>query len=173
VDAFAGFGARVVADVYPGKGSLGGIFSGLRAAREAYVVAVACDMPFLNQDLIRYQLSLAAEYDVVIPRAQDPSGRVRRPKHGGNPLAKDVNLHPMHAIYSRNCESAIQERLDMDDLRMISFLERVRVHVVEPEEVDRFDSRHWSFFNVNTPQDLEAARRLQSTEEGSRADAQA
>ena len=30
--AYAQFGRRIVADVYPGKGSLGGIFSGLQAA---------------------------------------------------------------------------------------------------------------------------------------------
>jgi len=78
VDAYAHFGVRVVGDAYPGKGSLGGTFSGLQVAREDYALAVACDMPFLNAALLRYLISLAPQFDVVIPRAQDPSGKVPR-----------------------------------------------------------------------------------------------
>ncbi len=160
-------GARVVGDVFPGKGSLGGIFSGLQAAREDYVLAVACDMPFLNEDLLRYMISLVPEYDVVIPHASSPSGKTprgargeKRPEktspHPGQPIAKERDLHPMHAIYSKRCLAPIQARLRAGDLRLIGFHDSVRVRTVE-SEVDRFDPEHWSFFNVNTPEDLELA----------------
>lgn len=165
-------GARFVGDVYPGKGSLGGIFSGLQAAREQSVLAVACDMPFLNPALLRYLISLIPQFDVVIPRAQDPSGKVprtargdkpvgeRKPRAADWPIAKETNLHPMHAVYSKNCLAAMEARLRADDLRLIGFHDSVRVRVVEPDEVDRFDPQHLSFFNANTPEDLRAARQL-------------
>lgn len=171
-DAYAQFGQRVVGDVYPGKGSLGGIFSGLQVAREPYALAVACDMPFLNGALLRHLISLAPLYDVVIPRAHDRSGRTPRssrgaksagdlaPRRGARPIAKEIDLHPLHAVYSKNCLPAIETQLRGDDLRMIGFLNLVRVRVVEPEEIDRFDPQHLSFFNANTPEDLEIASRL-------------
>src|SRR5712692_8592008 len=81
-DAYTQFGTRIVGDVYAGKGSLGGIFSGLQSAREEYALAVACDMPFLNEGLLRYMISLAPKFDVVIPRAHDPSGKTPRTARG-------------------------------------------------------------------------------------------
>jgi molybdenum cofactor guanylyltransferase len=168
--AYAQFGVEVIGDVYPGKGSLGGLYSGLLAARESYVLAVACDMPFLNAALLQYLISLAPSFDVVIPRAHDPSGKVSRSARGERPadparnprrlLAKQVDLHPMHAVYSKTCLPTIQARLSADDLRLIGFLEDVRVRVVEPAEIDRFDPQHLSFFNANTPEDLAVARSL-------------
>jgi molybdopterin-guanine dinucleotide biosynthesis protein A len=171
-EAFARFGVPVIPDVYPGKGSLGGIFSGLRAAREPYALAVACDMPFLNLPLLHYLISLAPPFDVVIPRAQDPSGKVPRSTRGDkpegskksrpidSPIAKESNLHPMHAVYSKRCLQAMERRLLADDLRLISFHPDVRVRIVEPSEVEQFDPQRLSFFNANTPEDLATASRL-------------
>lgn len=172
VDAYAHFGVRVVGDAYPGKGSLGGTFSGLQVAREDYALAVACDMPFLNAALLRYLISLAPQFDVVIPRAQDPSGKAPRfsrgdPPAGGRksrraeqPIAKESNLHPTHAVYSKTCLPAMHARLLADDLRLIGFHDAVRVRVVETDEIDRFDPQHLSFFNANTPEDLSVAGRI-------------
>jgi molybdopterin-guanine dinucleotide biosynthesis protein A len=173
---YAQFGHRIIGDVYPGKGSLGGIFSGLQAAREEYALAVACDMPFLNAKLLSYLISLAPQFDVVIPRAEDRSGKAPHlldtpgigngtkggsgPQRNDRPAAKEFNLHPMHAVYSKSCLPAIETRLLQNDLRAPAFHDLVRVRVVEPAEVDRFDPQHLSFFNANTPEDLETARIL-------------
>ncbi|MDI6815476.1 MAG: NTP transferase domain-containing protein [Dehalococcoidales bacterium] len=43
---------RIVADTYPGKGPLGGIYTGLATSDSFYNLVVACDMPFLNQALL-------------------------------------------------------------------------------------------------------------------------
>jgi molybdenum cofactor guanylyltransferase len=164
---YARFGVPVVADLIPGKGSLGGIYSGLQAARGEYVIAVACDMPFLNGALLRFMLSLAPQYDVVLPQASSLSGKTQRGAGAksrdkttplaNQPLAKDRDLHPMHAIYSKKCLASMEEKLRMDDLRLIAFFDSVRVRILESSEVDRFDPEHWSLFNVNTPQDLDLA----------------
>ena len=164
-DAYAQFGVPVIGDVYPGKGSLGGTYSGVLAAREQYVLAVACDMPFLNTALLRYLISLAPQFDLVIPRAADlvsKSPRADAPRKTRRLLAKQVDLHPMHAVYAKTCLPAMKARLFTGDLRLIGFHDDVRVRVVEPAEVDRFDPQHLSFFNANTPEDLESARVLLS-----------
>jgi len=155
VDAYARFGLPVVRDVYPGKGSLGGIFSGLHAAQHEYALAVACDLPFLNDALLRYLIALAPQADIVIPRAHAPTdarrGRVTLP------------LQPMHAIYSKRCLGPMRARLLADDLRIINFFDAVRVRVVAPDEIARFDPQMLSFLNVNTPEDWNFAMSLLGT----------
>ncbi len=68
-------------------------------------------------------------------------------------------IEPLHAVYSRDCLPAIQEQLERSQLQIRVFLDKVRVRYVEEAEIDRFDPRHLSFFNVNTPDDLRKRRR--------------
>ncbi len=133
--------ARLVGDIYPGKGALGGIYSGLRAAANAYSLVVACDMPFLDLNLLRYMILLARGHDVAIPRI------------GGLP-------EPLHAIYSKSCLEPMDRLLARGGFKIIDFFCEVRVRYVEEDEVDIFDPQHLSFFNVNTPKDLEEVRKL-------------
>jgi molybdopterin-guanine dinucleotide biosynthesis protein A len=128
--------ARLVPDERPGEGALMGVYSGLKAARYSQALVVACDMPFLNLSLLRYMLSLASSHDLVIPRMGE-------------------FLEPLHAVYSRACLPAIARLLDQGRRQIIAFFHEVQVRYVEEDEVDRFDPRHLSFVNVNTPQDWE------------------
>ena len=132
--------ARRVGDIYPGKGALGGVYSGLRAAANDYSLVVACDMPFLNLNLLRYMILLAREHDVVIPRI------------GGL-------LEPLHAVYSKSCLEPIERLLARGGLRIIDFFSEVQVRYVEEDEIDIFDPQHLSLFNVNTPSDLEEMKK--------------
>ena len=140
-DEYDDLEARLVGDIYPGKGALGGIYSGLRAAANAYSLVVACDMPFLDLNLLRYMIILAREHDVVIPRI------------GGLP-------EPLHAIYSKSCLEPIDRLLARGGLKIIDFFSEVRVRYVEEGEVAIFDPQHLSFFNVNTPSDLVRMKKL-------------
>ena len=132
---------RVVADIYPGKGVLGGIYTGLVASDSLYNLVVACDMPFLNQALLRYMVQLADGFDLVLPRLGDM-------------------IEPLHAIYSKNCLAAIENLLRQDNLKISHLLASVRVRYVEAEEINQFDPKHLSFFNINTEADLKTAQEL-------------
>ena len=133
--------ARLVGDVYPGKGALGGIYSGLKAARSPHSLVVACDMPFLDLRLLRYMILLSSGQDVVIPRVEGLT-------------------EPLHAIYSKRCLQPIERVLAAGSLKIIDFFPEVRVRYVEKQEIELFDPKHLSFFNINTPADLEKARSL-------------
>ena len=134
---------RTAADIYPGSGSLGGIFTGLSAAQGDYGVVVACDMPFLNTELLRFMLDIASDYDVVVPRLN------------GRP-------EPLHAIYSKNCLEPIERRLKRKDLKIALFFEEVRVAYIEEDDINLMDPHHLSFFNVNTQEDLDKALALEA-----------
>jgi molybdopterin-guanine dinucleotide biosynthesis protein A len=133
--------SRIVTDIYPGKGALGGIYTGLAASDSQYNLVVACDMPFLNQALLRYMMGLSAGFDLVVPR-----------------LGKMVE--PLHAVYARNCLAHIERLLERGIMEVRALFELVRVRYVEAGEIDRFDPGHLSFFNVNTEADLERARQI-------------
>ena len=129
----------VIPDVYPQKGPLSGIYTGLSASETRHSLVVAADMPFLNSGLLQHLSSSSTGYDVIMPRI--------------NGL-----IQPLHAVYSRRCLPAIHEQLQRSQLQVRVFLDRIRVRYIEEAEIDRFDPRRLSFFNVNTPDDLEEAR---------------
>jgi molybdopterin-guanine dinucleotide biosynthesis protein A len=130
---------RVVSDRYPGRGSLGGIFSGLQASAEPWSLVVACDMPFLNRELLRYLIGESSNVDAVVPCL------------GGQP-------EPLHALYSKACLAPMQRMLRAGQLKIAPLFEAVRVRYVDEAAIDRIDPRHLSFFNINTQADLEEAR---------------
>ena len=133
---------RVITDRYPGTGPLGGICTGLEAMESELALAVACDLPFLNGSLLRHLLGLAEGFEAVVPRRED--GRAQ----------------PLHAVYARACLGALQRGLVAGRLSVWRVLEDLPTRYVEPEECRRLDPDLLSFFNVNTPEDLEQANRV-------------
>jgi molybdopterin-guanine dinucleotide biosynthesis protein A len=132
---------KIVTDLHPGKGALGGIYTGLASSDSFHNLVVAADMPFLNPSLLRYLMGLSADYDVVMPKVRG-------------------EIEPLHAVYSRHCLEPIRHQLEDDSLKIRDFLERVRVRYVEEAEIKEFDPNQLSFFNVNTPADLRRAQSL-------------
>jgi molybdopterin-guanine dinucleotide biosynthesis protein A len=139
VSGYQGF--RIVTDIYPGKGALGGIYTGLAASSSRDNLVVACDMPFLNQALLRYMVGLSAGFDLVVPRLGEL-------------------VEPLHAVYARSCLVPMERLLKQGNLEVRALFELVRVRYVEADEIDRLDPQHLSFFNVNTEADLEKARQM-------------
>ena len=140
-DLYASLGLPMVADVYPDAGSLGGIYSGLKAAPGETAFTVACDMPFLHPAVVRLVVARAGEADVVIPRV------------GGQ-------LETLHACYAKSCLPHIEERILAGRLKIVGFFERVRVIEIAEAEVARHRDPAIAFMNVNTPEELERARAL-------------
>jgi molybdopterin-guanine dinucleotide biosynthesis protein A len=150
-DAYSFLGLPTYTDVLPGKGSLGGIYTALRYSRTPYTLILACDMPFVSTPLLKYMIGLAEgdSFDVIVPRVEGyPEG--------------------MHAIYRQTCLGPIRERLDAGQLRVMGFYGEVRVRAIDEPEYQVFDLHGLSFFNVNTPEDLQRAQQLDQS--GKRAD---
>ncbi len=138
-EPFCHLGVRLTGDVYPGKASLGGIYSGLLAAKHQQALVVGCDMPFLNGGLLRYMISLAGEYEIIIP-------------------SYDSFLEPLHAIYHKQCLEPMRLLIEADRLRISEVFCTGRIRYITAEEIAAFDPAHLSFFNINTPEDLLRAR---------------
>ncbi len=137
----AGVNLKVVQDSVGGKGPLSGILSGLVNSNYSYNLIVACDMPLLNKDLVKYMISSVKDYYAVVPR-----------------LGK--HLEPLQAVYSKDCISEIEKLLAQDRLKVEGLFSGVRTRFVESAEIERFDAAHLSFININTPTDLKKAEGL-------------
>ena len=143
-DLYAFLGLPMVPDVFPDHGSLGGIYSGLKAVKEG-AFTVACDMPFLHPEVVRLVVSRAGAADVVIPRVGE-------------------QLETMHALYSKNCLPHMEALLAAKRFKIVGFFEHVRVLEIPQAEVARYRDPEVCFMNVNTPEELARARALLAAE---------
>ena len=132
---------KIASDIFPGQGSLGGIYTGLVKSESFYNLVVAADMPFLNRQLLRYMIEVTDGYDFILPRV-------------------DKWYEPLHAIYSKNCIDPIKSILEEGKKVIVELFKYVKVKFIEAEEIDRFDPNHLSFFNINTREDLEKAKKI-------------
>ena len=131
-------GAQVVQDVFGAGGSLAGIHAALLHSGGESCFFVACDMPFVNLDLVRYLSQFADDYEVVIPMSRN-------------------GLEPLHSFYSRRCVPHIEQQLGRGNLKIIDFFPHVSVREVTLDEMRECDPEEMSYFNINTQEKYEAA----------------
>jgi molybdopterin-guanine dinucleotide biosynthesis protein A len=147
-EPYSSIAAEKVRDIIPNKGPLGGLYTGLTVSRTDYSFVVACDMPFVNPDLIVYMLDQREGFDVIVPHTVD-------------------GLEPLHAVYSKSCLEPILRHLENGDLKMQSFFSEVKVKHICQTVIERFDPELRTFFNINYREDYQRVKRLIG-EEGSK-----
>ncbi len=133
---------EVLIDIYPDKGPLGGIYTGLSAARCSNSIVIGCDMPFLNTGLLRFMLESAPAFDAVVPR-----------------LSQGI-VEPLHAVYAKSCLDKIKIQLEKNQLGIPALLDTLHTRYIEREECLRLDPELKSFFNINNQADLDRALAL-------------
>lgn len=134
-------GIPVIEDLIKQLGPLGGIYTGLmRIANEAGFF-VACDMPFISPQLVRYMVDIRDKYAAVVP-----SGA--------------TGIEPLHAIYTRTCLGPIKDLIDAQRYQVRLFYEHVSVKYVTEDEIRKFVSPRGAFLNINTPDEFARVQRL-------------
>lgn len=131
-------GARVVGDLYPRSGSLGGIYSGLAAAAYDLAFVAAADMPFLNPMLILDLVSRASRVDAVVPVT------------GGRP-------EPLHAVYRKSVLAPARRQIERRDLKIALAFDALSTVIVPEADLRRLDPDLRSFWNLNTPEEYQRA----------------
>lgn len=137
-DRYSAYRVNVVSDAFDKRGPLTGIYSGLMRSSTEYNFIVACDMPYLNTDLISYMAGLAEGHDIVVPSV--------------NGL-----LEPLHAVYRKRLIPLLEYQIKHDRRRIREVFEKAKMRYVTEQEIDRFDPGRKSFMNLNTPKDYEEA----------------
>ena len=135
-------GLRVIPDLRPGLGALGGIYTAVVEA-PAPVVCVAWDMPFVAPALVRALAEGLDRADACLPESDGPR-----------------QLEPLCAAYGPACRAAIAARVDAGDLRAVGFHAGITVDILPHADVARIGDPALLFFNVNTADDLARADEL-------------
>jgi len=131
---------RCVPDRFQGMGALAGIHSALHHSRTERIFVVACDMPHIKGDLIRYICAFQDESDIVVPEG-------------------DNGLEPLYALYNKSVLPFVEQALCSGKRDCCSFHEKVRVLRVPKKMVERIDPSLSAFRNINTPEDYFRFRR--------------
>jgi molybdopterin-guanine dinucleotide biosynthesis protein A len=143
-DDYRFLGLRLFADLKPGRGALGGLYTAIASATHPFVAVVACDMPFASATFFEAATKLMVEEgaDVVIAKSEE-------------------GYEPLHAVYRREtCLPAIEAAIDADQWKVIAWFPQVKVRVLTPEEVRRYDPSGLAFWNVNTPEEFAKAEEI-------------
>jgi molybdopterin-guanine dinucleotide biosynthesis protein A len=134
------FDARIVTDIYKGKGPLGGIHAGLLHATCEHAFVSACDMPYLSEAFIGHMIAQADGYDLVVPVTAN-------------------GFESLHAIYSRSCLPVIESQIARDELKVALLFRKFKTREVHGDEIRRFDPEERLFANLNRPDDLDQITR--------------
>lgn len=135
---------RLVPDLKPDRGALGGLYTAIASASNPLVAVVACDMPFASAELLEAaaRLTVQEEADVVVPRSGE-------------------GYEPIHAVYRRTtCLPAIEAALNADMWKVIAWFPQVKVRVLTSDEIKRYDPAGLAFWNVNTPEEFLEAEKI-------------
>ena len=139
---FARFGP-VIGDLYPSRGPLGGIHAALVSSTSQWNLLIAVDLPFLRPQFLDYLTTRARESGaaVIVPRAA-----------GG--------LQPLCAVYRREFARIAEQSLAEGKNKIDPLFGQVKTRIIDEVELVRDGFSPEMFRNLNTPEDLEHARRV-------------
>lgn len=138
-EVYGGLAERVVPDIVPGVGPIGGIHAALTFASHELVFIAAADLPFADGKVAQYIAQRTEGFDAAVPCI------------GGR-------LQPLFAAYRKTCLEPVARCISEGRLRAAGFLSEVRVcYLTEADFSWRHNFRR-VFLNINTPAE---ARRAQ------------
>lgn len=121
-----------LADIYPGS-ALGGLHTGLQAAKTDWVFVVPCDMPYPDARLVSLLLKHRTGVDAVVPRTES-------------------GYEPVFALYHKNCLAPMEQMLRQNQYRIYDFYQRIKIRYLDPPQLP--DGWQRSLINLNTPNQL-------------------
>ena len=135
----------VVTDLIPNCATAGGLFTGLSCSTQGMVFVVACDMPYLHSEVITFMASQVEGYDIILAKLS-------------------TGVQPLHGFYRKSCLPLLEDMIHHHDLKVQHLLEQpgLRVKLIDEASLQKIDPHLLTFMNINTPADLEMARKLSS-----------
>jgi molybdopterin-guanine dinucleotide biosynthesis protein A len=132
-----------IADSQLNWGPLAGIHAALRHAQSEYCLIVACDFPFVRQQLFQRLLHYINESDAAVP------------------LQSDGRIQALCSVYRRaRCLSAAEETMEVGEHSPRALLDRIAVRYLPFKEILDLEGSDYFFYNVNTPDDYERAKQI-------------
>ncbi|MEN8257243.1 MAG: molybdenum cofactor guanylyltransferase [Thermodesulfobacteriota bacterium] len=138
---YAFLGWPMTGDIFPGAGPLAGIHAALKKVASPQIFVVGCDMPLVQENLVRLLCTNAGEWDAVVPQLSN-------------------GLEPLCAVYRKTCLPIIDRNLEMGNRKLHALFDQVRTRKINEDALREVDAKLISFENINRSTDLEAISRL-------------
>lgn len=135
-------GVPLIGDVLPSRGPMSGIYSALINSKYNSIFVVACDMPFVQRDVVSFicKKHLPLNYDATIPI------------YNGEP-------QPLLGIYCRTILDVLEDLILKGKTSMKGFLSEIKTNFIEESDIMTVDPDGRSFVNINTMEDYKKLRR--------------
>lgn len=141
-EKFMAWDIPMAADLFDVRSSLTGLHTGLFYTTTPYAFFVACDTPFLKKEMIQVVLNtIEPNLDIIVPQTK-------------------LGFEPLCAAYSRRCLKPAQIQLENNRLKIQDLFKSMRVKKIPETQLREIDPDLISFFNINTPEDLERAKQF-------------
>lgn len=135
---YIGLSHKIITDKLKEKGPLGGIHAGLLESSSKYSFVLACDMPNINMEYVRYMKESMKD--------QDLDGCVTNYMDW---------IEPFSSFYSRDLVKEIENHIDSGRRSINSMLKSLNIQYIEEEDARRFSPNWDMFLNLNTREDLD------------------
>ena len=120
---------KVIPDVYPHHGPIGGLHAALVCCQADALFVTACDTPLLHSAIYdKLRSKMTENVDVVIA------------------VTEDGKYHPLCGIYRKSVGKIMEEQILGGNNRMMQVLKKVRVEYVEVR------AEEYGLYNINTPE---------------------
>ncbi len=127
----------IVVDRISGKGPLGGFHAALEAGKSQYIYFIACDMPYICLDYIRYMKSEISQSGMDACVARQGSF-----------------LEPFNSFLSKRVFKQLEAFIAQDKKSIQDFVKNTNCHYIEKHFADEFCSGNDLYFNINTKDQL-------------------
>lgn len=134
---YKGLGDKIIGDIIVGKGPLCGIHAGLTMSSSEFSYFIACDMPNINLDYIKYMKDSIRDIDTFACITRFGSW-----------------IESFNAFYSKKLKIEIEKHLFSGNRSINSLLEKMDVYYISEEEAREFSPNWDMFLNLNTKEDL-------------------
>ena len=146
-EQFLQYDLTIVTDVFEQRSSLTGIHTGLFYAGNPYAFFSACDTPFLKKELVEFLIKkIEPNIDIIMPQTA-------------------AGFEPLCAVYSKRCLKSAEDHLKANKRKIQWALRSHRTKNISENDLRQVDPDLMSFFNINTPQDLETAEKIAENRE--------
>ena len=138
-DALTFLNVPIFPDIIANLGPLGGIYTALKNSSYPQCFVIACDLPFIPEELIRYLCKNAGGYDIFSTDF-------------GN------GVEPLCTVYHQDCIKMIENQIGLKRYKVSDLFDRVHVKIKQVPK-GQFASSY-DLFNINTPEDVEKAETI-------------
>lgn len=152
-------GSPLFGDVYDVRGPMTGVLTSLLNSSNHWVFVSACDMPFINEYLIRNMEAKRDSNFAVVPKSPLPSPAKGSCLSGRQGQREDYT-EPLFAFYSKKLIPYMEKAVVSGKTGLKDIFYNKRVKYITGDEIKKIDPDARSFMNFNTPEDVRSILRI-------------